>query len=352
MVKELICETVVYREAKPELMRFRNANRELHRNERYFDWRYLGGTDGREPVIIFARDAAGRLVGSLSVIPRSYWIGNRVGSVGVVGDISVDPTWRGQGVGGRMAEHAATEEAFRSLSLAMVLPNAPAARIYEKAGWQTCRVINRFKRVLRIDGLLKHRGYPDLVASALAGVGEPLLKVMFSPDSPFGSAITEMSVGRSVDTRFDELWDRAGKAECVMAVRDRKHLTWRYIDHPSVSYEFFTLQARGVLQGYIAFHAEGDTCYIDDVFCDGGQRVAQYLLACFVANRRECSKALWISARLTDDGVWERVLARNAFVRRADNQRVMIGRTAECEGGSGGLPLTHRWLVTAGDKDV
>jgi hypothetical protein len=55
----------------------------------------------------------------------------------------------------------------------------------------------------------------------------------------------------SFDERFDKLWRDAQVGYGIIGVRDRRYLTWRYVNHPFHTYHVFAAEQQGQLVGYL-----------------------------------------------------------------------------------------------------
>lgn len=351
MGPDLSLAQVGYNESRPELMRFRNANRPAARDERYFDWRYLRRPGGREPIIVVARDAAGQVIGALSIVPHRYCVDDELAHMGMVGDISVDERWRGRNIGQALARYAASLDAFRSLWGVVVLPNEPAARMLEKAGWRDISIIHRYVRITALEAALRQRGCPAALARAAAAVATPLHERRYAVEAPAALVGSEATITEDVDERFDELWAQLDKRGRAIACRDLAHLRWRYVEHPVHRYRFFVLERAGKMHGYVVFHREGTNCFIEDWLCLESEHAA-YLLARFVAEQKRAGEVERISLRTNVDAPIAASLRRAGFSCRQDFQRVMLNDGHL--GNSGFARQGHglRWFMTGGDKDV
>lgn len=349
MSEEVELSALSYHQCKPDVMKLRNANRDIARDEGYFDWRYLGRPGGWSPVIVLARDGRGEAIGSLSLIPHSYWIDNAMAVVGLLGDISVASEWRGRSIAQKMFRFLSGLEAIRELRCCVVLPNEPAARPLEKTGWSTVSRLNRYIRVADIGRMLQKRSCPPRLAKALSAFLTPAYEWMCSAPAPAGGKAYESSVTDAIDGGFDSLWANLDKTGMVMACRDSSHLAWRFARHPVCRHRFFVLQRGGELHGYVAFHVQDDHCYIDDVLCRHEAGLPAYLLHAFVANQQDTGAVTSIAVEINENFVSTKTLGRIGFVRRRDFQRIMVKTRddAECEFLKG-----RDWFMTIGDKDI
>ena len=332
-------------------MKIRNANRDDVRDERYFNWRYLGRPGGQPPVIVMARDARGETVGALALIPHLYWIDNAVAPVGLLGDISVAREWRGKRIAQQMMHFLSGLDAVQELRYCMVLPNEAATRSLQKSGWSDVSRLDRSIRIVSIERELRRRSAPAWLAKILSFGLSPVYERIFRAAPPDRTGAYETAVIEETHAGFDDLWEEIDKNGMVMACRDSDHLTWRFTRHPIKKYRFFVLMRDGALQGYIAYHVRGEHCYIDDVLCRQEPGLAAYLLYCFVLHQREAGAVATVAVQINRNYASQPGLARAGFSRRRDFQRVMVKPR---DGATGDLAFLNgmSWFITSGDKDV
>lgn len=351
MTGEVELSAASYQQCKPDLMKVRNANRDVPRDESYFDWRYLGRPGSRPPTIVLARNGKGETVGALSLIPHSFWIDNGIVAVGLLGDISVSREWRGRSIAQQMFRFLSELEAVKELRCCVVLPNEPAARPLEKAGWSNVSRLNRYIRVVSIERELHRRSCPRWIAKAVSVGITPAYERMCSVTAPARADAYDSAIIGEVDNRFNGLWENLEKKGMVIACRDRDHLTWRFDRHPLWKYRFFVLQRGGQLHGYVAFHVHGDICYIDDVLCCNEGDLPAYLLHAFVISQRNTGTVTSIAVQINQNFFSTAALGRIGFFKRRDFQRVMV---APRDSGNDELVFlsSRNWFMTSGDKDV
>jgi GNAT superfamily N-acetyltransferase len=346
-MSEIRLASIPYERCKHQLISFRNSNRETQRSEAYFDWRYLGRPGGLEPVIVWAENAEGRKVGSMSIIPHHYLADNATYVLGVLGDISVADEYRGKGIAKQMLGFLSGLDAIRKLDGCIVLPNVDAARPLEKAGWTTVSRLERHIKFLNVEKRLKRKLASRVISVPLNPLLNYMLRV-FSYETLLTSTL-EYSGGLSVgfDSRFDTLWNELKKDRMVIGFRNREYLSWRYSSHPVVEYRVYTLTSNLILCGYIVFHYEGDTCYIDDFLCKSEKGCPVRLMSCFLRYIKEDKLLSSVVLQMSKNDLSLVPVARFGFLKRRDYQGLMINFNDESL-----FMDSSKWYLTAGDKDV
>lgn len=347
MAAPLSLESSGYLECAEELIEFRNINRAVPRDRRYFDWRYLGRPCARRPIIVWA-ESEGRRVGALTLFPHDFHVLDAEYPVGVLGDISVREECRGMGVGGAMFRFLAELEAVRTLHGCVVLPNADAARPLGKAGWRDANTIGRLAKIIDFRPwsarLVDHR------FAVMLAIPLNLLTRALSYEARYRSGDYEVLPISQVDARFDELWRQARKNGRIVGLRDARYLRWRYETHPTHSYRTVAVAHRGILRGYAMYRIVGDICLVDDVFCVDWERDEIHIVGLLLAQLR-ARKGIATVSVMMNRGSAELAWRRFGFVRRVDQQRVMVlDRAAPGGDLEGAAPPA--WHLTAGDKDV
>ncbi len=341
---------VPYETCVEEVVAFRNANRELVRDLRYFEWRYQRRPCREKAMIVWGTDSQGRKLAAASVIPHDFYVMDGVYPVGLLGDISVAPEARGRGVATQMLRFLRQDPAMQALRACLVLPNDEATGSLERAGWRQVTSIARLVKIV------------DAGPRCRAWLGNN------RPVNAFSRAINSLSrftsldgwqprhgpcravAGDVFDRGFDELWNEIPKHGRVLALRDRSHLQWRYQAHPTVRYRKIELRLEDRLRGYVVFHVADNVVVVDD-FLAGDATVGARLIGEFLDHVRRERLAADIHVRYSTGSFLGMPWGRFGFFRRRDFQRVMVS-----------LPQGDRyplfpsgedmWFVTAGDKDV
>ena len=341
---------VPYDSCVDEVIAFRNANRDVVRDQRYFEWRYKYRPCQKKALIVWGMDGRGNKVAAASIIPHDFHVLDGEYPVGMLGDISVAPECRGRGVATHMLEYAQQDAAIQSLHACLVLPNDEAFRSLERAGMSTATTIARFVKVLDAGPRLEKRfGSSWPVAGFARAINIftqfTSLDGLYARRGPYQtSEISDFS------QEFDELWRELPKQGRILALRNRIYLDWRYRQHPTVHYRIIAVYSEQRLRGYIVFHLADRIAVIDDflaVEAKAGIRVIKDFLNLV----RRVGIATDIYVRFNTKSHFSMPWSRFGFVRRPDFQRVMVN-VIQSEKQRSPLFDESDWFVTAGDKDV
>jgi RimJ/RimL family protein N-acetyltransferase len=351
LMSNVTFSTVDYDQGKADLLVIRNANRDTTRDAAYMAWRYLDRPTKLPPLVVFAETSAGRKIGSLSVIPHEYAIDNITIPVGILGDISVEKTWRGKGIAEQMIQFLSGLEAFQRMAAGIVLPNEAAARPLQKCGWRTVATLRRYVRVLDIEALLRQRFNAKWPLAPLARLANNLLRLCSAESYFKGLSGHTWEITDHFDDRFDHLWHEVNKTGTIVGLRNKDYLSWRYTNHPTENYQVFLLLRQSRLCGYVVFHINGNRCYIDDLLSANGDSSCAHLLFHFLQYVRGEKMATSISMMTNEHNKLARILRKFGFHKRPDYLKLMVS-IYEPHPRAGLLTNRAAWFLTAGDKDV
>lgn len=334
---------------RAEVLAFRNANRSESREPAYVDWRYRRPCE-RTPLIVWGVDESGRRLATLSIVPHDFFVHDRIQTLGEIGDISVLPDCRGQGVGTRMIEFIGSDpQVSASLSGLLVLPNDEAAGAFRRAQWSEKARIRRHIRIVDVGSRLRRHLGGSKAVGLLSNVGNTLLKWQAGARTSPPDAQAKLIDTVGFKSEYDVFWEALSKRGRILSMRDAAYLNWRYAEHPLLSYRLFELRSHGALQAYAVFHVVDEVAVVEEYLATDALAGAR-LVSELVSVVRETGVASCIQVAFADDGAFGVPWARHGFFRRDDFQPVLV------HAGREGAALLRfpgeNWFVTAGDKDV
>lgn len=341
---------VPYETCVQEVIDFRNANREIMRDLRYFKWRYEHRPCQRKAIIVWGIDSEDRKVAAASIIPHDFYVLDGVYPVGLLGDISVAPEYRGHGIATRMLQFLRQDPELQALRACLVLPNDEATRSLERAGWRHATSIARLVKIVDVGPRWQARfggRWPVTGISRAINLLSRFISMegWHPPRGPYRAVETG-----AFDHGFDDLWDEIPKHGRILALRDRSYLRWRYQEHPTARYRKIELRHEERLRGYIVFHVADNVVVVDD-FLAADATAGSWLIKEFLAHVRRERLAADIHVRYNAGSFLAIPWKRFGFVRRRDFQRVMAS-VPQADRYPPSPPDEGLWFVTAGDKDV
>ena len=259
-----LLERTGYVEHAEEILALRNANRDVAQSRAFLDWRYSSSPGAPSPKVFWLRQPDGRAVGMAAAIFRAFRVLGGLKYVGVVGDISLDTSLRGHGLGRTLLEFM-TQELVRDDpdGLYCVIPNEAARKILVALGWRTLDGL--VSHVLPLDPKRKvHRllgAHPrsDMVARAAGDISAWLALRQRRP----GYWLQALAAPGEALARFWEDFDKSGR---VMGERGIEALTWRYVNHPNHGFQLSAFYRHDSIRGYVVHRvSEADNeCSIQD----------------------------------------------------------------------------------------
>ncbi|MBI5017278.1 MAG: GNAT family N-acetyltransferase [Deltaproteobacteria bacterium] len=307
------------------------------------DWRYLGGTVEQESLLFWARRAGGEPIGVAGLAFRPYWVDGRQEALGVLGDISVDSEYRGQGLAARLFRFVNEHVRERVGRNCFVIPNDAARRSLEAAGWTTALRFVPQVLVLRPETYLR-RFAGERAGQVLGRLARTAQRLAIGrPDLRGGYEATW--VGRIGDA-LGVCWDRFPKGGLVVRDRSAAALRWRYEAAPVGRCQVASVTRRGAPVGYFvcALDEAAGSCSVSDLLFDEIEDVAPGAAALRRLLLRNSALSS-VRIRLGEGHPYAAVLARAGFVRRRPDGVLQTF-----------FPQPwHRqvsWFVTAGDKDA
>jgi hypothetical protein len=160
----------------------------------------------------------------------------------------------------------------------------------------------------------------------------------------------------AVDDRLDAFWRRVCGDVPVMAVRDRRHLQWRFLRRPDAAYTILLAERGPEIAGYLVLRrAVRDGVpwgYLVDFLVEGGQPATwSMLVRRALALFREDGVAL--AGCMVNRPEYRRPLARLGFLPwRWGPQGYFHPRVDVPDPAVRAARDLRQWLVTLGDGDV
>lgn len=331
-----------YRGFESDILRLRNANREASQSQVYLDWRYDTVERAQQPQVYWLDDPAGVPAGMAALIPRPYWFDGKAVSVGVLGDISIDASRRGKGLGrlllASMTAHCGKEYPQRTQ---FVIPTEAAQRTLEGVGWRIGGKLIQHVMLLNPREKLDERfGNPGL-SRAAGKIYRALLRTMLWLKT---SRAFVLQLDTQLDESFERFWREFPKRGICLADRSVATLRWRYACHPHEQFKVASLVGRGGLAGYLVYERDGAEYTIYDVLAQSRQHLSR-MLALFV--RQALAEGLTsIRVTLNDRHPYRSVFRWMGFASRESALFLLHGAPKPQPNG----PLT--WILTQGDKDI
>ena len=224
--------------------------------------------DDRGPLIWVALDGDA-VLGQMATMPLVMWWGDREVRASAGMDHFVIPERRGQGLGIALSEQWANHVDV-ALGLGLNAASHPMLRkIFTDVG-----PVPAYLKVLDASKVARRRW--GRVVGAVAGPGVAAAARLTSA-RPVGSDTVEVREVTALTDEYDALWTRARSSFTTVVRRDRRYLTWKYLQCPFRSYRILEARMKGDLTGWAVTRPEDDASsfprgIVIDLFSDTGDR--------------------------------------------------------------------------------
>ena len=336
------CRVTTYAGFERDVLSLRNTNREVAQSTDYLAWRYADRGCADAPQIYWLDSARGAPVGMASLVPRKYWVDGHASSVGVLGDISLDATQRGKGLGKLLLEFM-TRQIGRDAKLpwCLVIPTPAARHALRSAGWVEGGSLVRRALLLDPREIVARKLRSDVLSRSLARGYQAMLRGFLRLGVDGRS---ELAIGETFGSEFDEFWRAFPKRGLGIADHSAATLEWRYAAHPQKRFRVAASRGAAGMRGYLIFECSAGVCSIYDVLAQSPAAL-KGMLAPFIL-RMMSDRHTSISVTLSDAHPYQTTFARLGFVVREQSVFQVHGSPVHAE------TRAPVWMLTQGDKDV
>ncbi|MEJ1095820.1 MULTISPECIES: hypothetical protein [unclassified Pseudoxanthomonas] len=249
-----------------------------------YDWFYLSCPHG-PPLLQLLRHASGDWVGTACAGRRRMrWQGRDI-AAGVLVDLAVLPEHRSLGPA-LILQQGLIEAGARQVDLLYGFPNPKAAAVFKRIGYSKLTEAVRYARVLRHRRYFRER-MPAWLALPL-GVAADFAVALRDGWRRLSGASLRSEWRDHADPRMDALWAESAPEQGLVAIRDSRHVKWRFDESPLARTRYLLISASNgeSLFAWFATQEEGATLHIRDFWSRNGAAGDQaYVLALLAAAR-------------------------------------------------------------------
>lgn len=252
-----------------------------------YDWFYLQPSGAPPLLQLLRHEPSGTAVGACSAGRRRMSWRNRDIRAGVLVDLAVTPEHRSLGPA-LILQQGLVVAGKRELDLLYGFPNPKAAPVFKRIGYRHLGDMVRHAKVLRHAGYLA-RKMPVFLAR-VAGVVADLAVHLADTLRGLGGPRLHARWSDRADPRMDALWSGSPHGHGLLAIRDGRHVRWRFDRCPLGKTRHLLLsEPDGSLSGWFATQAIDGTLHVRDFWSrDAAQGVGgHYLDALLRAARAE-----------------------------------------------------------------
>jgi len=259
-------------------------------HEKRFDWLYRANPDGPARSWFACQDTRDRIVGVVSVFPRSMWVGRDLKNCGQVGDFATAVSHRS--LGPSLLMQRATFEPVNAGIWAFCYdcpPHDAGMSTFRRLGMEANSSMARYALPLRVDRLLESRLGRNW--SFLSAVGNFILKLYVAPPTRIQDVEIKQHTG-PFGEEFSALDESIKDEHAIRGARSAAHLNWRYLQDPLQQYEVLTARRDGELLAYLVLCIADGTATVVDLFGKEISTVGASLISAVVRRCRPSCQIL------------------------------------------------------------
>lgn len=222
----------------------------MFEDEKYWNWMYKNNPTNL--IKIWVAEDNEKIVGHYAVMPVSMKIDDnlQIGTLSI--NTAVHPDYQGQGIFPTLAKQTYNELTEEGIPITYVYPNERAYPIYiKKLDWFEIPSLPTLFRPLDLERLLMRKIHNSYLVKMINSFGLLSLKIFFGERKYDISEKIDVAKTSFFDNRVDEFWEEVSKEYKIIAVRDKKYLTWRYLDNPNYDYAIYLAERERKMLGYI-----------------------------------------------------------------------------------------------------
>ena len=288
---------------------------EADRMRAKYDWFYLDAPHGAPLLRLLRHEPDGTWAGACAAGRRRMLLHGREIRGGVMVDLAVTPEHRTLGPA-MLLQQCIVDDGRRELDVLYGFPNPKAAAVFRRIGYRHWGDIVRYARVLRYSGYVRRR-LPAGLAPLAAWLLDTTTRLRDAARRLLQPRM-EAEWSETADPRMDALWASSAPSDALTAVRDARHVRWRFDQSPvaRTRHLLLTRPGDGLLLAWFATQVDGDALVIRDFWSDDADSGVgtHYLDALAHAARRagHASISIEIAARPSRIAPW----TRRGFVAR------------------------------------
>ncbi len=222
----------------------------LFANIEYWNWMYKNNPVNM--TIAWVAEDNGKIIGHRGYVPNLMKINDRL-RIGTIGTNSVvHPDYQGRGIFKALVTQARSEVNKEEIPITYHYPNKDAFPIFTKA-LDSIHVPSPHTliKVLNPEGLLAGKIRNKYLVKMLGLAGSPFLKTISRRKISDQTKDINISRVHSFEDGFDAFWEQVSMAHRIITVRNKKYLTWRYIEKPNSNYTIYAARKDGNIVGYV-----------------------------------------------------------------------------------------------------
>lgn len=217
------------------------------------EWMNRGNPAGPATWLLAFEGNSKKLIGTISLMPRTVLINGKPLKAGILGDFMVHEKHRVFGLPFELPKRMIEQTLGHGIDFIYTIPNPKSEKIFEHLGQTNRKDLWTYARPIQSRSFLEH-GLPGPLAKLLA----PMADLGLSALGKMGGGVKGYRVEEksSIDSSFDRLFQKMlADSSGYLVDRNSKYLTWRYLNNPTYSCRILVLRNKNTeeLSGYIVF---------------------------------------------------------------------------------------------------
>jgi len=245
------------------LLRLLIENREKkYPYQKRYDWLYYDNPYGEAIAWIICNDKTNLPVGFTAVYPRKMLVQNKEIVAWNCGDFSIDKKYRTLGIALKLRKEAKYHVDSGEIPFLYAHPNNQMVHIHLKARHKQIALMKRYAFLIDLSKVLNK----NIIEKSAARILNPLLKeVLKFRFKNIGEYQIQDKTALEFNDQHREVCHVVHRDFPVMGLRDKEYLTWKFANHPILSYQLFNYYKQNQLRGYIIFFLKDDMANLMEV---------------------------------------------------------------------------------------
>jgi hypothetical protein len=325
-----------------------NRTRQEFPYEKRYNWLYFENPYGPATAWIIWDENKEYPAGFTAAYPRKMLVKGSECSCWNCGDFSIEKKYRALGVAVQLRKEAKRHVDEGKVPFLYAHPNNQMVHIHLRVQHKKIGHMKRFVLPLRVSNYLEGNKFGKMAGRVLDPVVSGLVKFKFRKPGDYENLPMEKM-------RFDEsyrmLCEEINRSYPVTGLRDESYLSWKYKNHPVLSYHLFNYYEKEKLSGYIFYLENQNVLYITEFVCKPERRAQQNLLSTFMNFCIHHKTNIYsISTVTLEYNSYVTVLRNNGFKFRDDATSSVIAYSADPEL-KAAVEDGTKWFMNVGDRD-
>jgi len=219
-------------------------------DRKFWKWEFDEGPDGR--AWIYVVEDENKIIGHFADIPRRFSVQGDV----VLGTLSLDlmvhPDYWRRGIFAAMGEYGARRVKQENGLFMTAFPIRIETILgLKKIGWKEVAKLPVLVYPIRFRGILNRFLHFPPLSFLAGGVARLFYSLLYGLKRERGTEGFEVEKVGRLDDQFDSFCQKTSSLYPAMGIRNRKYLTWRYLQHPTRNYTIYRAKKNGEMSGYI-----------------------------------------------------------------------------------------------------